>query len=87
MLPNEIHTKSSILSATYVIILFTVFCQGCTIKTFVKCLNIRLAKKEDHFRLFNAFNKGMVNHMTQGIEDIIGVKDHTIMVISNLKIN
>ena len=53
--------------------------QGCTIKTFVKCLNIRLAKKEDNFRLFNAFNKGMVDQMTQGIEDIIGVKDDTVM--------
>ena len=45
----------------------------------MKCLNIRLAKKEDNFRLFNAFNKGMVDQMTQGIEDIIGVKDDTVM--------
>ncbi|KAI1718913.1 sodium/hydrogen exchanger family domain-containing protein [Ditylenchus destructor] len=79
MLSDEVDTKSTLLSATYVVILFTVFGQGCTIKFLVQWLNIRLAKKEDHFRLFNAFNKGMVNNMTQGIEDIIGVKDYTFM--------
>lgn len=68
------------ISSAICICPFSLTSQGCTIKTFVKCLNIRLAKKEDNFRLFNAFNKGMVNHMTQGIEDIIGVKDHTVMV-------
>ncbi|KAH7702037.1 PBO-4 protein, partial [Aphelenchoides avenae] len=79
MISDDVPTKSTILSATYVVILFTVFGQGSTIKFLVKWLNIRLAKKEDNFRLFNAFNKGMVNHMTQGIEDIIGAKDFSVM--------
>jgi len=79
MLPDDVDgTKATLLSATYVVILFTVFCQGCSIKFLVKCLNIRLAKKEDNFRLFNAFTKGVVNHMIQGIEDIIGFKDQTL---------
>ncbi|KAI3420411.1 hypothetical protein GPALN_003709 [Globodera pallida] len=79
MLSDEVETKSTLLSATYIVILCTVFGQGCTIKSIVKYLNIRLAKKDDNFRLFNAFNKGMVNHMTHGVEHIIGIKDHTTM--------
>uniref|UniRef100_A0A915DR22 Uncharacterized protein n=1 Tax=Ditylenchus dipsaci TaxID=166011 RepID=A0A915DR22_9BILA len=78
-LPTLRYHNQATKTSTYVVILFTVFGQGCTIKFLVKWLNIRLARKEDHFRLFNAFNKGMVNHMTQGIEDIIGVKDYTLM--------
>lgn len=60
MISDQVSSKSTILAATYIIILFTVFFQGCSIEFLVRCLNIALDKKDDNFRLFNAFNKGMV---------------------------
>jgi hypothetical protein len=76
---SDSKSKPTIMAATYLIILFTVFFQGCSIEFLVRCLNITLAKKEDHFRLFNAFNKGMVDHMAHGIEDLLGVKEFSLM--------
>jgi hypothetical protein len=43
-----------------------------------------LAKKEDGFRLFNEFTKGVAQHATQGIEEIIGSKDFSWAVEINL---
>ncbi|KAI6232258.1 Sodium/hydrogen exchanger [Aphelenchoides besseyi] len=79
MISDSMPSKSTILAATYVIILFTVFGQGCTIEFLVRFLKITLAKKEDNFRLFNAFNKGMVDHMSSGIETLLGVRDRNLM--------
>ncbi|CAJ0584031.1 unnamed protein product, partial [Mesorhabditis spiculigera] len=74
MISDDVPIKNTLLSATYVVILFTVFIQGATIKPIVQYLNIRLAKQEDHFRMFNEFNRGMIIHMSQGIEDLVGYK-------------
>ncbi|ETN82685.1 sodium/hydrogen exchanger 3 [Necator americanus] len=71
MISNNVPVKNTILSATYMVILVTVFLQGGTIKPLVRYLNIRLARKEDNFRLFMEFNRGMIVHMTQGIEDLM----------------
>lgn len=79
MISDKVPSKSTIMAATYIIILFTVFCQGCSIEFLVRCLNITLASKEDNFKLFNAFNKGMVDHMAHGIEDLLGVKEFSLM--------
>ncbi|CAD6185332.1 unnamed protein product [Caenorhabditis auriculariae] len=76
MINEEGEVKNTILSATYMVILFTVFIQGASIKGLVGYFNIRLAKKEDNFRLFMEFNKGMIIHMTQGIEDLCGYKNY-----------
>lgn len=46
----------------------------------MRYLNIRLARKEDNFRLFMEFNRGMIVHMTQGIEDLCGYKDRSVAV-------
>lgn len=78
MISNKVPVKNTILSATYMVILFTVFLQGGTIKLLVRYLNIRLARKEDRFRLFMEFNRGMIVHMTQGIEDLCGYKDRSV---------
>ncbi|VDK59788.1 unnamed protein product, partial [Cylicostephanus goldi] len=81
MISDSVPVKNTILSATYMVILFTVFLQGGTIKPLVRYLNIRLARKEVHFRLFMEFNRGMIVHMTQGIEDLCGYKDRSVAVI------
>lgn len=92
--------KNTMLGATYAVILFTNIIQviiylskitslngikGSTIKLFVKWLNIRLAKKEDHFRLFIEFNNGMVQHLSQGIEDLCGDKSLSLIVSSQVR--
>ncbi|CAJ0935235.1 unnamed protein product, partial [Mesorhabditis belari] len=79
MISDDVPTKNTLLSATYIVILFTVFVQGCTIKPVVRYLNIRLARKEDNFRMFNEFNRGMITHMSQGIEDLVGYKKRSLM--------
>ncbi|KAI6191830.1 Sodium/hydrogen exchanger [Aphelenchoides bicaudatus] len=79
MISDQVSSKSTILAATYIIILFTVFCQGCSIEFLVRFLNIALDKKDDNFRLFNAFNKGMVEHMAHGVEDLLGVKEFSLL--------
>jgi len=79
MIDNKVTTKPTLLAATYLVIMFTVFVQGSTMKTLVKVMDIRLANKDNNFRLFCEFNKGMINYMTQGIEDIIGNKNQTIV--------
>ncbi|KAK6032531.1 hypothetical protein OSTOST_01293 [Ostertagia ostertagi] len=78
MISDKVPVKNTILSATYMVILVTVFLQGGTIKSLVRYLNIRLARKEDNFRLFMEFNRGMIAHMTQGIEDLCGYKDRSV---------
>ncbi|ULT81101.1 hypothetical protein L3Y34_011168 [Caenorhabditis briggsae] len=79
MITSSADVKNTILGATYAVILFTNILQGSTIKLFVKWLNIRLAKKDDHFRLFNEFNSGMVHHLSQGIEGVCANKNMSII--------
>ncbi|CAD5234965.1 unnamed protein product [Bursaphelenchus xylophilus] len=78
MISDESPAKSTILAATYLVILFTVFVQGCSIEGMVKVLNITLAKKDDQYKLFKAFNKGMVGHLAEGVEEILGVSNTSI---------
>ncbi|CAI4221267.1 unnamed protein product [Auanema sp. JU1783] len=75
MINDDVPVKATLLSATYMVILFTVFAQGSTIKLLVRYLNIRLAKKEDRFYMFMEFNRGVIAHMSQGIEEICGYQD------------
>ncbi|CAL2049388.1 unnamed protein product [Caenorhabditis brenneri] len=79
MITSNRDVKNTILGATYAVILFTNIIQGSTIKLFVKWLNIRLAKKDDHFRLFCEFNNGMVQNLSQGIEGVCGNKNTSII--------
>ncbi|CAI5456198.1 unnamed protein product [Caenorhabditis angaria] len=72
----ESEAKNTILSATYMVILFTVFLQGSTMKFLVKVLKIGLAGKEEHNALFIEFNKGMIEHLSQGVEDLCGYKNY-----------
>uniref|UniRef100_A0A8R1HJ24 Sodium/hydrogen exchanger n=1 Tax=Caenorhabditis japonica TaxID=281687 RepID=A0A8R1HJ24_CAEJA len=79
MIGGNSEVKNTMLGATYAVILFTNIIQGSTIKLFVKWLNIRLAKKEEHFRLFVEFNDGMVQNLSQGIEGVCGNKSTSII--------
>uniref|UniRef100_A0AC35UHL7 Sodium/hydrogen exchanger n=1 Tax=Rhabditophanes sp. KR3021 TaxID=114890 RepID=A0AC35UHL7_9BILA len=79
MLNDNVSSKGVILSATYVVILFTVFFQGSTIKLLVQWLNIKLAKKEDNFRMFIEFNKSVVDRFSEGIEEICGKRNSNLI--------
>ncbi|GMT03475.1 hypothetical protein PENTCL1PPCAC_25649, partial [Pristionchus entomophagus] len=79
MISDTVSSKNTLLAATYLVILFTVFVQGCTIKPLVRYLNIKLARKDDKMRLFVEFNAGMIVHLSQGIEDLCGYKDRSMM--------
>lgn len=75
MITGDEEVKNTILSATYMVILFTVFIQGASIKPLVKLLNITLAS-DDNFRLFIEFNRGIIVNLSQGIEDLCGYKNY-----------
>ncbi|CAI2356502.1 unnamed protein product [Caenorhabditis sp. 36 PRJEB53466] len=79
MIKSNVEVKNTMLGATYAVILFTNIVQGSSIKFLVKLLNIRLAKKDEHFRLFLEFNNGMVQHLSQGIEGVCGNKSLSII--------
>uniref|UniRef100_A0A0K0FND1 Sodium/hydrogen exchanger n=1 Tax=Strongyloides venezuelensis TaxID=75913 RepID=A0A0K0FND1_STRVS len=81
-LSNDVQCKGIILSATYVVIFFTVFIQGGTIKFLVKYLNIRLSEQEDNFRMFIEFNKCVVDHFTECLEEICGKTNNPIVQYS-----
>ncbi|KAL0280529.1 UNVERIFIED_CONTAM: hypothetical protein PYX00_001793 [Menopon gallinae] len=61
------------LTTTLVVILFTVFIQGGTIKLFVKLLNIK--KSDDKEKTMNEeINDNIIRTMMAGIEEITGVR-------------
>ncbi|PAV73270.1 hypothetical protein WR25_14337 isoform F [Diploscapter pachys] len=77
MIDDSVEEKNTLLAATYMVILFTVFIQGSSIKLLVKYLKIQLAGKNDRFRLFLEFNHGMIDNLSQGIEDLCGYKNYS----------
>uniref|UniRef100_A0AAF5HXN1 Sodium/hydrogen exchanger n=1 Tax=Strongyloides stercoralis TaxID=6248 RepID=A0AAF5HXN1_STRER len=78
-LDNNVQCRGIILSATYVVIFFTVFIQGGTIKFLVKYLNIRLSEQEENFKMFIEFNKCVVDHFTECLEEICGKTNNSIV--------
>ena len=67
--------KEIFVTTTVVVILFTVFIQGTTIKPLVKLLRI---KKLDVTRpsIFKAINLSLFDHIMSGIEEISGRHGH-----------
>lgn len=62
-----------IQQTTIVIILFTIFFMGLTMKPLVKMLNIEIAKP-DEISLFVQITESTIDHVLAGIEEIIGMK-------------
>ena len=56
------------------------YIKGSSIKLLVKYLKIQLAGKNDRFRLFLEFNHGMIDNLSQGIEDLCGYKNYSWIV-------
>uniref|UniRef100_T1JLY6 Cation/H+ exchanger transmembrane domain-containing protein n=1 Tax=Strigamia maritima TaxID=126957 RepID=T1JLY6_STRMM len=68
---NVIPNKQMFVTTTLVVILFTVFIQGGTIKPLVKWLEIQ-SHKEEHLSLTSEINGTLIDQVMAGIEEIAG---------------
>ncbi|GFO48983.1 sodium/hydrogen exchanger [Plakobranchus ocellatus] len=68
---NEVPAKSMFMTTTLVVILFTVFVQGITIKPLVYWLQIGLAPEKTR-SMYQELSTHVTDHMMAGMEEIIG---------------
>jgi sodium/hydrogen exchanger 3 len=74
-LVSELQLRRSMLTAVTVLVLFTVFVQGTTIKPIVRLLKVRT--ESEHRRTMNeAIHSTALDHITAGMEDILGHVGH-----------
>ncbi|KAE8743341.1 hypothetical protein FOCC_FOCC011040, partial [Frankliniella occidentalis] len=70
---QTVRPRHVMLTTTLVVILFTIFFQGATIKPLVKLLNIE--KSRDCAKTLNEeISDNVLDHMMAGIEEIVGVR-------------
>lgn len=67
--------KEMFVTTTIVIVLFTVFFQGMTIKPLVRILHVKLSGKE-HKCMYAELNEKFLDHLVAGIEEISGQRGH-----------
>ncbi|XP_067949072.1 Na(+)/H(+) exchanger beta-like [Watersipora subatra] len=68
----EQQTQFMFMTTILVVIIFTVFIQGGTIKPLVTLLDIRTKEKQEQLMLFDELNANITDHVMAGIEEIIG---------------
>ncbi|KAJ9584445.1 hypothetical protein L9F63_021199, partial [Diploptera punctata] len=74
MLEEEtVRQRSMFVTTTLVVILFTVFVQGSTIKPLVKLLHVSVASKEK-LTMTDELNTNVIGTMMAGIEEITGAR-------------
>ncbi|XP_046442645.1 Na(+)/H(+) exchanger protein 7-like [Daphnia pulex] len=69
LLPSDIQPRQMFVTTTLVVILFTVFIQGGTIKLFVRLLDIKKDSQSVQY-LINEINETMFDHLCAGFEGI-----------------
>ncbi|KAL9989088.1 hypothetical protein ACROYT_G003597 [Oculina patagonica] len=67
--------KNMFVTTTIVIVLFTVFFQGMTIKPLVRILHVKLRGKEQ-LNMYAELNEKFLDHLVAGIEEISGHRGH-----------
>ncbi|KAJ7360359.1 hypothetical protein OS493_016991 [Desmophyllum pertusum] len=67
--------KNMFVTTTIVIVLFTVFFQGMTIKPLVRILHVKLREKEQ-LNMYAELNVKFLDHLVAGIEEISGHRGH-----------
>lgn len=67
--------KNMFVTTTIVIVLFTVFFQGMTIKPLVRILHVKLRGKEQR-SMYAELNEKFLDHLVAGIEEISGQRGH-----------
>uniref|UniRef100_A0AC34F1E8 Cation/H+ exchanger domain-containing protein n=1 Tax=Panagrolaimus sp. ES5 TaxID=591445 RepID=A0AC34F1E8_9BILA len=70
---DEIEAKSLFVTTTMVVIFFTVFIQGCSIKPILSCLNVKLEDEPDDILKEHTFDY-YFGHTMSGIESVAGQK-------------
>ncbi|KAA0716002.1 Sodium/hydrogen exchanger 2 [Triplophysa tibetana] len=74
-LPDSIGPKKLFITSTIVIIIFTVFIQGITIRPLLKLMNVR--KTNRNLETINVgIHKRLMEHTVAGIEDLCGQWSH-----------
>ncbi|CAI5448241.1 unnamed protein product [Caenorhabditis angaria] len=74
-MPASIKAKPMFITATIVVIYFTVFLQGMTIKPLVNCLKVKRKEDRDPTMAESVYLK-YLDYMMSGVEDIAGMKGH-----------
>uniref|UniRef100_A0A915A499 Sodium/hydrogen exchanger n=1 Tax=Parascaris univalens TaxID=6257 RepID=A0A915A499_PARUN len=70
-----VSAKNMFASCTIMVILFTVFVQGATIKWLVKLLKVK--QNEVHKKtIFEMVSENVINNMMCGVEGIMGYRGH-----------
>lgn len=67
--------REMFVTTTIVIVLFTVFFQGMTIKPLVRILHVKLRGKEE-MNMYAELNDKLLDHLVAGIEEISGHRGH-----------
>ena len=62
------------VTAALVMVFFTVFLQGGTIKLFVKLFNIELQSKEKEKKIANEIQGHLMEDVMEGVENVVGVQ-------------
>ncbi|XP_046542878.1 sodium/hydrogen exchanger 1-like [Haliotis rubra] len=65
--------KDMFETATLVVIFFTVFVQGISIKPLVKLLRVQLAQKKQ-LSMYQDLNEHVTDHLMAGVEEIVGFR-------------
>ncbi|KAK6185035.1 hypothetical protein SNE40_007360 [Patella caerulea] len=78
LLLNEdiIPEKRMFVSTTIVVVFFTVFLQGITIKPVVNALKVEKHVSDDNPTMNERFHRRFIDHLMAGIEDIVGRTGH-----------
>nr|XP_022342116.1 Na(+)/H(+) exchanger beta-like isoform X2 [Crassostrea virginica] len=69
---NEFPEKDMFVTTTLVIILFTVFFQGGTIKPLVNALRVKLAPVDQSPSMYIVLHEKINDHLMAGIEEVLG---------------
>ncbi|KAJ3447655.1 sodium/hydrogen exchanger [Anaeramoeba flamelloides] len=71
-LPDSIESKNSFISTALIVVLFTVFIQGGTIKPIMKRLHLKFLKKENKKKCGSKMLTSTFDHLQHAIFSIIG---------------
>ncbi|KAM4700554.1 sodium/hydrogen exchanger 2-like [Discoglossus pictus] len=76
LLPNDVFPRKNLfITAVIVVIFFTVFIQGITIRPLVEFLNVKRAAKKQQV-ISEEIHKRFMDHVKAGIEDVCGHWGH-----------
>ncbi|XP_032229676.1 Na(+)/H(+) exchanger beta isoform X2 [Nematostella vectensis] len=73
--PKHFPDKGMLVTTTIVVVIFTIFVQGTTIKPIVKALNVKL---QEHKKpsMYKELNDKFLEHLVAGIEEVSGFRGH-----------